>query len=81
MLTSNVEELDDIQGRQKINEFGWFFKYVIISTTLFNILLIGCEVFSFQNFTLTVLRILGSTLGSVGFIMLYYFLALKKKMD
>ncbi len=26
MLTSNREQIDDIQGKQKISDFGWFFK-------------------------------------------------------
>ena len=30
MLTSNREQIDDIQGKQKISDFGWFFKYVFI---------------------------------------------------
>lgn len=79
MLTSNREQIDDIQGKQKISDFGWFFKYVLISTTIFNVILILCEAFSFQNFLITILRIVCSTIASTFFILLYYFIALKKK--
>lgn len=81
MLTSNREQIDDVQGKQKISDFGWFFKYVLISTTIFNIVLIFCEAFTFSNFLITLLRILCSTLASTFFILLYYFLALKKKRN
>ena len=71
MLTSNREQIDDIQGKQKISDFGWFFKYVFIL----------CETFSVHNFVITGLRILFSTLASTFFILLYYFIALKKKQN
>ena len=58
MLTSNREQIDDIQGKQKISDFGWFFKYVFISTAIFNTVLILCETFSVHNFVITGLRIL-----------------------
>ena len=81
MLTSNREHIDDIQGKQKISDFGWFFKYVLISTLIFNVVLILCEAFSFQNFLITLMRIFYSTLASTLFIVLYYFIALKKKQN
>ena len=81
MLTSNREQIDDIQGKQKLSDWGWFFKYTLISTTIFNVILIICETFSFDNFLITLLRILCSTLASIFFIMLYYFIALKKKQN
>lgn len=81
MLTSNREQIDDIQGKQKITDLGWFFKYVLISTAIFNVALILCEAFSFHNLLITLLRILFSTLASTFFIMLYYFIALKKKQN
>lgn len=81
MLTSNREQIDDIQGKQKISDFGWFFKYVLVSTTIFNMVLVLCEAFSFNNFLITLLRILCSTLASTFFILLYYFIALKKKQN
>ena len=81
MLTSNREQIDDIQGKQKISDFGWFFKYVFISTAIFNTVLILCETFSVHNFVITGLRILFSTLASTFFILLYYFIALKKKQN
>ena len=70
MLTSNREQIDDIQGKQKISDFGWFFKYVFISTAIFNTVLILCETFSVHNFVITGLRILFSTLASTFFILL-----------
>ena len=75
------EQIDDIQGKQKISDFGWFFKYVFISTAIFNTVLILCETFSVHNFVITGLRILFSTLASTFFILLYYFIALKKKQN
>ena len=81
MLTSNREQIDDIQGKQKISDFGWFFKYVFISTAIFNTVLILCETFSVHNFVITGLRILFSTLASTFFILLYYFIALNKKQN
>lgn len=79
MLTSNREQIDDVQGKQKISNFAWFFKYVIVSTTVFNIVLFITEAFSFQNFGITLIRIIGSTFASTFFILLYYFIILKKK--
>ncbi len=81
MLTSNREQIDDVQGKQKISDFGWFFKYIFISTTIFNVVLILCETFSFHNFLISLLRIVCSTLASTFFILLYYFIALKKKQN
>lgn len=81
MLTSNREQIDDIQGKQKISDFGWFFKYILISTAVFNVVLILFEAFSIQNFLITLLRIVCSTVASIFFILLYYFIALKKKQN
>ena len=81
MLTSNREQIDDIQGKQKISDFGWFFKYILISTAVFNVVLILGEAFSIQNFIITLLRIICSTVASIFFILLYYFIALKKKRN
>ena len=81
MLTSNREQIDDIQGKQKISDFGWFFKYILISTAVFNVVLILGEAFSIQNFLITLLRIICSTVASIFFILLYNFIALKKKRN
>lgn len=81
MLTSNREQIDDIQGKQKISDLGCFFKYILISTTFFNVVLILGETFSFNNFLITLLRIVYSTIVSLFFILLYYFIALKKKQN
>lgn len=81
MLTSNREQIEDIQGKQKISSFSWFFKYILISTFAFNIVLIMVETFTFSNFITTLLRIIFSSLVSCFFILLYYFIALKKKED
>lgn len=81
MLTSNSEQIDNIHGKQNIRDFAWFFKYVLISTTIFNIVLNMAEAFTFSNFFITLLRIVCSTLASVFFILLYYFIALKKKQE
>lgn len=81
MFTSNREQIDDIQGAQKISNFGWFFKYVVISTLAFNIVLILTEAFTLAGFGVSLLRIMFSTIASCFFILLYYFIALKKKQD
>lgn len=81
ILTSNREQIDDIQGKQKISDFGWFFKYVLVSTFIFNVVLMLCEVFTFHDFYITLLRIVCSTIASIFFILLYYFIALKKKQN
>lgn len=81
MLTSNREQIDDIQGKQNISNFAWFFKYVIVSTAVFNVVLIMAEAFSFHNFWITLARMVCSTVASVFFILLYYFIVLKKKQN
>lgn len=81
MLTSNREQIDDIQGKQKISEFGWFFKYSFVSTIIFNVVLFLADAFTFHNFWITLLRIVCSTVASLFFIMLYYFIALKQKQN
>lgn len=81
MLTSNREQIDDIQGKQKISNFSWFLKYVLISTLAFNIVLMLAEAFTFTNILITLVRIVCSTLASCFFILLYYFIALKKKQE
>lgn len=81
MLTSNREQIDDIQGKQNISNFTWFFKYVMVSTTVFNVVLIMAEAFSFHNFWITLVRMVCSTIASVFFILLYYFIVLKKKQN
>lgn len=81
MLTSNREQIDEVQGKQKISDFAWFFKYVLISTTIFNMVLIMAETFSFNNFLITLLRIVCSTIASIFFILLYYFIALKQRRN
>lgn len=81
MLTSNREQIDDIQGKQNISNFAWFFKYVIVSTGVFNVALIMAEAFSFHNFWITLARMVCSTVASVFFILLYYFIVLKKKQN
>lgn len=81
MLTSNREQIDDIQGKQNISNFTWFFKYVMVSTTVFNVVLIMVEAFSFHNFWITLVRMVCSTIASVFFILLYYFIVLKKKQN
>ena len=79
LLTSNMEQLDDIHGKQKLGELRWFLKYALVSTFLFNVVMIFFEVFSFQNLMITLLRILCSTFVSIFFMMIYYFVTLKKR--
>lgn len=81
LLTSNREQIDEIQTTHKISNFGWFFKYASLSTLAFNGVLILGEAFGFSNFMITLLRICCSTLASFFFILLYYFIALKTKKE
>ncbi len=80
LFTSNREQLE-IHGEQKISEFNWFFKYILLNNTIFNFVLILCEAFSFNNVLITLVRIVCSTLVSTLFMLLYYFIALKKKQN
>lgn len=81
VMTSSREPVEGMQGKQKISNFGWFFKYALVSTAVFNIVLMMCEAFSFHNFAITLSRIVCSTIASAIFILLYYFVALKKKQN
>ncbi len=81
LLTSNREQIDDIHGAQKVSNFSWFFKYTLFLAFAFNVVLITTETFSFINWGITLLRIVFSTLASCFFILLYYFIALKKGKD
>ena len=81
LMISNRDQMDDIQGAQKVSSFSWFFKYTLLLTTAFNVALLMAEAFTFTNLGITLLRIVCSTLASCFFIMLYYFIALKKKQS
>lgn len=80
-MISNRYQMDEIQGAQKVSSFSYFFKYTLFLTAAFNIVLITAEAFTFSNWEITLLRIVYSTLASCFFILLYYFIALKKKQD
>ena len=77
-LTSIREDMDDARGFLHKVDFAWFFKYVSLSTLLFNIVFILAEAFTFGNLLISALRIISSTLVSILFILLYYFVGLKK---
>lgn len=81
MLTSNREQMDGMQGTQKVGNLGWFMKYTLLSVFIYNIVFFIVEAFSFSGFGTTLLRIIFSTIASFIFILLYYFIALKKKQD
>ena len=74
-LVTNREDLED--GRNLIAS-GWFLKYSGLSTLLFYGVLTFMEAFTFSNFYITCLRLILSALISWSFILLYYFIALKK---
>ena len=78
-LLLNREQLDEQQGKQKISDTGYFFKFVLVGTFIFNVVLIISEAFTFRNFSITLLRIICSTGVSIFFIMAYYFIALKRR--
>lgn len=78
LLTSTREELDEAHGVQRLTDFGWFFKYSFLSTLLFNIVLVFAEAFTFNDIVITLIRIILSTFISLLFILLYYFIGIKK---
>ncbi|MGL5681778.1 MAG: rod shape-determining protein MreD [Marinifilaceae bacterium] len=79
VLTSTREHIDDVHGKQSINNFGWFFKYILIMTLIFNVVLVMGETFSFSNILNTLMRILFSSVVSLLFMTCYYFIAIKQK--
>ncbi|WP_251619954.1 hypothetical protein [Odoribacter lunatus] len=81
LMIYNRDQIDNIQGAKKVNSFNWFFKYILFLTFAFNIVLIMAEAFTFDNIAITLLRIVCSTVASCFFMVLYYFIALKKKQD
>lgn len=78
LLTSTREELDDVHGAQRLDDFRWFLKYSFLSTLFFNIILIFAEAFTFNDIVITIIRIILSTFISMLFILLYYFIGIKK---
>ena len=76
-LTSKREQFSDMIGKQFYNDFSWFFKYILYSTLIFNIIFITLEAFSFQNIIITFIRILFSTSISILAIIIYYLSFLK----
>jgi rod shape-determining protein MreD len=77
-LTAIREEMDEIRGPFYQVDFAWFFKYALLSTLLFNIVFILAEAFTFNNLFISLLRIVSSASISLLFILLYYFIGLKK---
>ena len=79
--TSNREQVDELQDQQRSRDFKWFFRYMALSTLIFNTALILGETFSLGNFHITLMRICCSTLASVFFILLYYWVAVRRRKD
>ena len=77
-LTSTREELEDAHGVQGLTEFRWFLKYSFMSTLLFNVVLIFAEAFTFRDILITMIRIILSTFISMLFMLLYYFIGIKR---
>ena len=61
-----------------INGFLWFLKYIIITTVAHHLFLFLVEIFSFNDFPDTLLKVISSSLFSVFTIIFYYILAIKK---
>lgn len=78
LLTSTREELDDVHGAQRLDDIRWFLKYSFLSTLLFNIFLIFAEAFTFGDIVISLIRIILSTFITMLFILLYYFIGIKK---
>ena len=77
-LTSTREEIDDTHGEQGLTDVRWFLKYTFVSTLLFNIILIFAEAFTFNDILISIIRIILSTFISMLFMLLYYFIGIKK---
>ena len=77
-LTSTREEIDDTHGGQGLTDVRWFLKYTFVSTLLFNIILIFAEAFTFNDILISIIRIILSTFISMLFMLLYYFIGIKK---
>lgn len=77
-LTSTREELEETYGVQNLADFRWFFKYTFVSTLLFNMVLIFAEAFTFRDIFITLIRIILSTFISILFMLLYYFIGIKR---
>ena len=77
-LTSTREELEDARGVQGLTDFRWFLKYSFMSTLLFNVVLIFAEAFTFRDILITMIRIILSTFISMLFMLLYYFIGIKR---
>lgn len=76
----NEEMEDHAQNNHKSLELRCFFRYTLLSTFLFYVVLVLLEAFSFRNIGISLLRIVASTFISEIFIMLYYFIGLKKNV-
>lgn len=80
-FTLNREQIDEIEGTHKMRNLGWFLKYTSFSVLAYNIVLILAEAFSFVNIGITFMRISCSSIVSYIFILLYYFIAIKKRQE
>lgn len=80
-LTFNREPVDEMEGTHKMRNLGWFLKYTSFSVLAYNVVLILAEAFTFANINITFMRILCSSIVSYVFILLYYFIAIKKKQE
>ncbi|MDL2252326.1 rod shape-determining protein MreD, partial [Odoribacter sp. OttesenSCG-928-J03] len=78
---TNRTQINDIKDTRQTSAMDWFFKYAMFLVFIFNVVLIMTETFSFKNISVTLLRIVCSTLVSGFLILLYYFIALKEKQD
>ena len=68
-LTSTREEIDDTHGGQGLTD---------VSTLLFNVVLVLTEAFTFNDILISIIRIILSTFISMLFMLLYYFIGIKK---
>ena len=75
-ITEGAEEYG--QDGHRMLEAGWFFRYSLLSTFLFHLVLVLMEAFSFRDIGISLLRIVSSTFISEVFVMLYYFIGLKR---
>lgn len=77
-ITNKDDHEPGVSPGIKINGYAWFIKYLLFTTLAHHIFLFMVEVFTFSNFTDTLIRILASSAVSVIAIFFYYILGLNR---
>lgn len=73
----SIRENSPIKSALRSSNISWLMKYIILSISIYFIVLLCLEAFTFRAFHITLLRIVCSTVASFILIMLYYFTAIR----